>query len=181
MRWIFEALSGGSLEGINPAWFCDPNDEDPVTALLLKKRELEDLSKKLKLKQQIIVGHNLFADLAFVYRTFVGKLPRTVKHFQEDIHEMFPLVIDTKFLATHGDGKMQLRTNLKDLLAPFKKIHTPLIVLHEKHTAYGSTQGKDHEAGFDSKFSVLSHGLFLQPIRLDDRRALHQTLHHTLQ
>lgn len=153
LRWIFEALSGGSLEGINPSWFCDPNNEDPETELLLKKKELADVVQKLKIKQHTIVGHNLFTDLAFIYRTFVGKLPRTVKHFQEDIHEIFPLVIDTKFLATHGDGQMQLRTNLKELLVPFKKIHTPLIVLHEKHTSYGSTHGKEHEAGFDSKFA----------------------------
>ena len=152
LRWIFEALSGGDLEGINPSWFCDPNSEDPETELILKKIEFAEVREKLETKQHIIVGHNLFADLTFLYKTFVGKLPRTVKHFQEDIHEMFPLVIDTKFLATHGDGQMQVRANLKDLLAPFKKIHTPLIVLHEKHTAYGATHGKEHEAGFDSKF-----------------------------
>lgn len=150
-RWIFEALSGGGLEGINPSWFCDPNSEDPDTELLLRKKELAEIAQKLKNKALVIVGHNLFTDLAFFYKTFVGKLPRTVKHFQEDVHELFPTVFDTKFLATHGDGQMQLRTNLKELLTPFKKIHTPLIVLHEKHTSYGSAHGKEHEAGFDSK------------------------------
>ncbi len=45
---------------------------------------------------------------------------------------------------------MNPRVNLKELLAPFRKTHVPLIVLHEKHTSYGAEFGKEHEAGFDS-------------------------------
>lgn len=45
---------------------------------------------------------------------------------------------------------MNPRVGLKDLLAPFRKSHTPLIVLHQEHAGYGSDFGKEHEAGFDS-------------------------------
>ena len=63
---------------------------------------------------------------------------------------MFPIVIDTKYLATHTADSMNPRLNLKDLLKPFQKIHMPLILLDESHIAYCSTYGKEHEAGFDS-------------------------------
>lgn len=45
---------------------------------------------------------------------------------------------------------MNPRSNLKDLLAPFRKMHFPLILLHQDHTPYGVAFGKDHEAGYDS-------------------------------
>jgi len=89
-------------------------------------------------------------DLAFIHKTFIGPLPSFVGHFQETIHKIFPMVIDTKYLATHNANAMNPRSNLKELLAPFKKFHVPLVVLHEDHTAYGGTYGKEHEAGYDS-------------------------------
>lgn len=150
LRWVYEALTNGDLEGINPRWFCDPNSEDAETELVHKTREFEEVKEALRTKAHIIVGHNLFTDLIFLYRTFVGILPRNIKSFQDDIHEAFPVIFDTKYLASHGDDKMQLRANLKELLTPFKKIHTPLILLDENHTTYGSVHGKEHEAGFDS-------------------------------
>jgi hypothetical protein len=62
-----------------------------------------------------------------------------------------------------------MRKGLGELVEPFKKIHTPLIVLQEQHTSYGAIIGKQHEAGFDSKVFIL-HLQFLTNIviRLDD-------------
>jgi poly(A)-specific ribonuclease len=154
LRWIFEALAGGDLSGIEPEWFCNKNSEKPEEQLPAIKEELKQVIKSLDEKTHVIVGHNLFTDLGFIYKTFIGALPTNVKHFQEDIHELFPIVIDTKYLATHGADSMNPRANLKGLLAPFRKTHVPLIVLHEQHTAYGAS-GKEHEAGFDSTFSSL--------------------------
>jgi poly(A)-specific ribonuclease len=116
-------------------------------------QELKKVQKALKAKRHVIVGHNLFMDLMFVYATFIGRLPSRVEEFQEKIHKLFPLVIDTKYLATHGAESMNsvARATLKDLWEPFTKIHKPLIVLHEQHGAYGTTHGKQHQAGFDSK------------------------------
>ncbi|KAH8653092.1 ribonuclease H-like domain-containing protein [Tricladium varicosporioides] len=150
LRWIFEALSGGDLSAIDPKWLCPENSEKPQQQLEAVTKELNQIKIALRKKSHVVVGHNLFTDLGFLYKTFIGFLPSNVKHFQQHIHELFPLVIDTKYLATHGHGSMGSRAGLKDLLEPFKKVHTPLIVLHEKHTAYGSTFGKEHEAGFDS-------------------------------
>jgi poly(A)-specific ribonuclease len=150
LRWIFEALAGGDLSGIEPKWFCDESSETYSKDLEKVTRELAQVTHTLRTKTHAIVGHNLFTDLGFIYNTFMGPLPRSVRQFQDDIHEQFPIVIDTKFLATHGADPMNPRAGLKDLLTPFKKSHVPLIVLEEKHTAYGAALGKDHEAGFDS-------------------------------
>lgn len=82
---------------------------------------------------------------------FIGSLPGTVVDFQQTMHALFPRIADTKYLATHGQNSMHSRSNLSELLAPYKAVHVPLIVLHEAHTAYGGATNKSHEAGFDSK------------------------------
>ncbi|KAL2064443.1 hypothetical protein VTL71DRAFT_4937 [Oculimacula yallundae] len=150
LRWIFEALSGGELSDIDPEWFHNPSASDSEEQWLKVQREFAQVTQALRKKKHIIVGHNLFADLAFLFRTFIGHLPVNVKHFQEDIHALFPYVIDTKFIATYGADAMNPRSNLKELLAPFRKTHVPLVLLHQSHTAYGAEFGKEHEAGFDS-------------------------------
>jgi poly(A)-specific ribonuclease len=143
-------LVGGDLSDIDPEWFCNKSSDKPEDQFDAVKLEVKKVLAALAKKTHIIVGHNLFTDLGFIYKTFKGALPRKVEHFQEDIHELFPMVIDTKYLATQGTDSMNPRANLKELLEPFRKTHVPLIVLHEKHTAYGASFGKDHEAGFDS-------------------------------
>lgn len=113
--------------------------------------KFEALKKIIEKKDHILVGHNLFTDLIFLYDTFFGQLPDLVEEFQEAIHELFPTILDTKYISTEGDNAMSGRSGLKEILAPFLKVQTPLIVLHEQHTSYGALMGKDHEAGFDSK------------------------------
>jgi hypothetical protein len=150
LRWIFEALVGGDLSGINPEWFVSTLSDKPEDQLPYIKAELAHIIATLREKKHILVGHNIFTDLGFMYNAFVGRLPASVKDFQDEIHELFPTVFDTKYLATHNADSMGPRAGLKDLLNPFRKVHVPLIVLHEQHTAYGASFGKEHEAGFDS-------------------------------
>jgi poly(A)-specific ribonuclease len=154
LRWIFEALSGGDLSGLDPR-LCVEHSED-TDYLKTATIELKAVVEALRIKKHIIVGHNLFTDLGFLYSTFVDKLPHNVHHFQAEIHERFPLVLDTKFLATEGLISNNARNGLRDMLEPFKNMNTPLILLHEKHTSYSGGFGKDHEAGFDSKFKNFS-------------------------
>jgi poly(A)-specific ribonuclease len=139
---------GGDLSGIQPEWFQDKSKPQDLAIL---KQELDLVVLQIQAKpRHLIVGHNLFMDLAFLYKTFVGPLPKNVREFQRKVNDFFPMVIDTKYMATKDAGPMGPRHNLKELLAPFRKIHTPLIVLEEKHTSYGTSFGKEHEAGFDS-------------------------------
>jgi DNA polymerase III epsilon subunit-like protein len=150
LTWIFEALVGGDLSGIQPEWFASKSSDKPEAQLPYIKTELAQVIATLQKKKHILVGHNVFTDLGFLYKTFIGNLPATVENFQAEIHELFPTVFDTKYLATHNNDSMNPQANLKELLAPFRKVHVPLIVLHEHHTAYGASLGKEHEAGFDS-------------------------------
>jgi DNA polymerase III epsilon subunit-like protein len=143
-------LVGGDLSDIDPDWFASKTSDNPKDQLPAIKKELAQIIATLMRKKHVIVGHNLLMDLGFIYKTFIGVLPAKVGHFQQMVHEHFPVVIDTKYLATHNTDAMNPRANLKDLLEPFKKVHVPLIVLHEEHTAYGAAYGKEHEAGFDS-------------------------------
>jgi len=145
-------LVHGDLSGIDPEWLASKTSEDPEDQLPAVKKQLARIIKTLRRKQHVLVGHNLFMDLAFIHKTFVGPLPLNVGHFQESIHRLFPIVIDTKYLATHNTDAMSShsKSSLKELLAPFKKEQVPLIVLHEEHTGYGGDYGKEHEAGFDS-------------------------------
>ncbi len=112
------------------------------------------MQKKLKIKREaVVVGHNLFTDLVCLYKTFVGPLPERVEEFQERIHNLFPVVFDTKYLATEGHDSMStvMRQNLGELLESFKNISVPLVLLHEEHMSYITRLGKKkHEAGFDS-------------------------------
>jgi len=95
-------------------------------------------------------------DLGFLYAAFFGPLPPKVTDFQDKMRGLFPAVFDTKFINTEGQNSMGGRGRLQEILEPYRKIHLPLIVLHEKHTAYGAALTKEHEAGFDS-ISLPSH------------------------
>jgi poly(A)-specific ribonuclease len=152
LRWIFDALIGSDLDGISTKWFSEESGDKPELTQSMVDREFNETKAALKTKNHVIVGHNLFMDLVYLYKTFVGTLPSRVEEFQQEINGLFPFIIDTKYLATHRDGSMNKREGLKDLLEPFKKTHIPLVVLHEQHTSYGAVKGKSHEAGFDSSY-----------------------------
>ncbi|KAI9641526.1 hypothetical protein NHQ30_010338 [Ciborinia camelliae] len=189
VRFIFEALCGGDLTGIDPMWSYTIDENTPPNAAeasrAVLEAELAAVTKKLKEKQHVIVGHNLFTDLCFLYKTFIGNLPAGVGDFQSQIHSLFPFVIDTKYLATHNSDAMNPRVNLRELLIPFQKVHMPLILLHEEHNTYGAASGKSHEAGFDSwmtaeLFVKLSAQLYAEQTDLDQYEDVTKVNYHEM-
>lgn len=153
LGWVFEALCGGDLSGIDPLWFYNQDGEEPEKQRECIDLKIKNLNTKLQKKEQVLIGHNPLLDLVFLYKTFFGPLPSRIEDFQKEIHKLFPRIIDTKFLATHGLESVITRSGLKDLLEPLQKVRNPLILLHQDHRAYRSSFAKDHEAGFDSKYS----------------------------
>ncbi|KAH8595038.1 ribonuclease H-like domain-containing protein [Bisporella sp. PMI_857] len=149
LRWVIEALINGNLDGIPVDWFYDNHSEDPRRQKAAVDELFDSLKTRLKKKKHIIVGHNLFADLGFLYSTFIGALPPTVTEFQKVIHEVFPVVMDTKYIATANHDSMSSQGKLMDLLRPLQKVNGPMIVLDEEHLNYAGVE-KEHEAGFDS-------------------------------
>jgi hypothetical protein len=49
-----------------------------------------------------IVGHNCMLDLLFLYAAVEGNLPTALCDFKREIHSRFPVIIDTKVLASHA-------------------------------------------------------------------------------
>lgn len=115
-RWIFEALVGGDLDLDVMNLAKDPETGKDISI------NLEDVvgrfsrvKESLKHKRPVVVGHNVFTDLVNLYSTFVGELPPTVAEFRSQTHELFPFVIDTKYMATHGDKNSASASSLEDM------------------------------------------------------------------
>lgn len=150
LGFIFNALSGGDLSAIDPKWFLTDNEGNPAFVdLSATSRLLDKTRKSLKVKRPLIVGHNLFTDLVFIYKTFVGPLPSHVSDFKRDLQSLFPRVIDTKYMATEQAGPMYSGSSLREVFEQLKQQIRPSLCLADGHYNY-STKGKDHEAGYDS-------------------------------
>ena len=62
-----------------------------------------------------IVGHNLLLDLMHTFNQFIEPLPNDYKGFKESIHSLFPLVYDTKHIASSTVFKDHLENTSKDI------------------------------------------------------------------
>lgn len=125
-RWIAEALAGGDLSALEPSTFeCFLGDvqHPSITAKSLSER----LKRRLKENRPILVGHNCFTDMVFFYKCFLGPLPNKVEDFISLIHQTFPLMMDTKYLATQDFDAMNPSSSLEELNKTLAKIKTPNI------------------------------------------------------
>ncbi|KAL8789022.1 MAG: hypothetical protein Q9195_007042 [Heterodermia aff. obscurata] len=149
LRWPIEAMVGGDLSGLDPKEFLVYVDgrQEVVT------QQVMNLKARLNGKRTVLVGHNVLLDLMYFYKCFFGTLPDHVEDFQRVIHELFPIVIDTKYLATHNhDNPAMANSSLEQLDVELAKLpydKVPLIILHENHGNYFSNTAA-HEAGYDS-------------------------------
>lgn len=154
-RWVVEALAGNDLTGIDPKWFTqDPDTGDAKTMDMgsLKSR-LQRACHTLRHRPRVIVGHNVYGDLVYLYSTFIGALPDTIEEFQQKVHELFPIVIDTKYLATHGHQNSTQPSSLEQLAEQLQDQQDPRIETDAAHGKYAD-QAALHEAGFDSKITA---------------------------
>lgn len=149
-RWIYEALCNGSFHGIDYKMFA----KDPATGEA-RFCDIDDYSARMsRAKQNLdrrqphLVGHNVFQDLVYLYRTFAGSLPPTFEEFAKVIHQLFPNVVDTKYLATHECGDLNPSSSLGDIELELRSIRKPEIILHQYHRKYQDEA--PHEAGYDS-------------------------------
>lgn len=111
VRWLVEAMVGGNLAAIESYNLQPVKSESQVP-----REHYERLFDRLQSKKTILVGHNVFIDLIYFYACFFGKLPDSVKDFERLMHKLFPCIIDTKYLATHGDDNPALsKSSLEEL------------------------------------------------------------------
>ena len=128
LRWLVEAMVGGDLSGINTINFARSVTGEPIFVNLEAIRHrLAQVQEQLKGHRTVIVGHNLFTDLVYFYKCFLGKLPDRVEDFQRIIHGLFPLVVDTKYLATHNCGSISLKSSLDEIEEELRQLSVPVI------------------------------------------------------
>ncbi|KAI0024690.1 ribonuclease H-like domain-containing protein [Xylariomycetidae sp. FL0641] len=150
LRYVFEALAGGSL-----AEYCPRLG--PVKKAIPYVRDLREYEKQLKQKRPILVGHNLFYDMVFIYHTFFGSLPGQLDDFLSAINSLFPRIIDTKHLDRTGKNSMMEDLPLEQLHNHYQKQQFPMIVAPQPNFSYAKPQ--PHQAGYDSYVTMV---LFLK-------------------
>lgn len=136
LRWPIEAICGGDLSAINSHSFFTTQKarQEKIAADFVQVRE------QLKGNSTVLAGHNLFLDLIYFYACFFGPLPDQVEDFQRTIHELFPRIIDTKYLATHNVEHPALaRSSLEELEERLSMQEEPVIgtrVFGQKESKY---------------------------------------------
>ncbi|EGE04293.1 CAF1 family ribonuclease [Trichophyton equinum CBS 127.97] len=171
--WVIEALMGSELSKLDLRLLWRPDGMFTAAEGSKLTKECEALREKLRSGPPVLVGHNLFTDLVNFYKCFIGDLPSRVEDFQQAINELFPLVIDTKYMATTGgvlrDASSALSTLMENLgsravpksgiLSHFyasvstfsseTNIGANDIETHPDHSSYNVSTPM-HEAGYDS-------------------------------
>ena len=128
LRWLVEGMTGGDLSPINPVeLISNPTRSAVWLDINGVRRKFDETAGKISKKRTILVGHNIFMDLVYFYKCFFGKLPDRIEEFQQLIHEIFPLVIDTKYLATASNIGLGTKSSLSDLDAELSEISEPVI------------------------------------------------------
>lgn len=129
LRWLVEAMVGGELDAIDPKIFArSPTGQPIFVDLAVITRQFTDLQHRLKQKRTVLVGHNLFMDLINFYKCFFGQLPDRVEDFQSIMNQLFPMIIDTKYLATHNNvDATHARSSLEELDEELNKLPAPVI------------------------------------------------------
>ncbi|QSS59973.1 CAF1 family ribonuclease [Histoplasma capsulatum] len=150
-RWVVEGMVGGGLSAMDPRVFlsCISNPAPVNTSTSALLSYSDDLQLKLKSRQPVLVGHNLFTDLINFYKCFIGDLPDRIEDFKNAIHALFPLVIDTKYMATHNCSSMTPSSSLTEINDKLEQRRTPRILLDPEHDKYADEKPL-HEAGYDS-------------------------------
>jgi poly(A)-specific ribonuclease len=164
-RWVVEALCGGSIRDISlKSLAVDEEGNRASFEFYDLSRRHADISKKLQSRRPVLVGHNAFGDLMYLYQKFLGDLPETVEEFGRMVGEMFPVVVDTKYMATHGFGSStqsaldQIVTMLGNQTTPeickciFQVRWGKYLRMIDMNPSFDKYQKKEalHEAGYDS-------------------------------
>jgi CAF1 family ribonuclease len=150
-RWLVEALCGGDISKIPERCFiaamsndAKPKDDDNMAL----KRFIGDLQGKLKMRRRVLFGHNCFTDLVYLYTCFIGDPPDKVEDFQELVHELFPAIVDTKYLASL-EKVLRFNSTLEALEKEMRGEKLPMTDVPTGFDKYIWGE-KFHEAGFDS-------------------------------
>lgn len=133
-RWIAEALAGSDLSNLDSGYFMGVMANSPAGQGISLEQFADRLKQRLKSHRPVIIGHNLFTDLIYFYRCFFGPLPDSVEDFQAVAHELFPVLMDTKYMATHDCGSINPISSLSEINDSLLKISVPKMSEFSVHT-----------------------------------------------
>jgi len=87
--------------------------ENKITEIIGFTRVFQDLLPAKK----VLVGHNCFCDLLFLFQHFDEPLPLRLLEFKKNYNNTFVNVYDTKIIAEHEslEEKLDRKSNLLDL------------------------------------------------------------------
>ncbi|KAK4940907.1 hypothetical protein LTR10_019060 [Elasticomyces elasticus] len=145
-RWLLEAIMGGDLSKL-PHFYVKaafPEEQAPADI----QGYLNALQTQLRGRPRAFVGHNCLTDVINLYRCFIGDLPERVDDFRASLHELFPVILDTKYVAGIGN-KRWADTSLQSVESDLSSVEVPRIHLPQGFDRYLHTANY-HEAGFDS-------------------------------
>lgn len=124
--WVAEALVGGDLSKLSPGYFHGVRANAAPTEQGETLNEfVYEFKERLKAHRPVLIGHNLFNDLVYFFRCFFGPLPDRVEDFQSMVHDHFPVLVDTKYLATHDCGSINPISSLSEINDSLLKIPKP--------------------------------------------------------
>ncbi|KAI8952074.1 CAF1-domain-containing protein [Xylaria longipes] len=167
IRYVFDALAGEEFASkIKQSWIPGGTQNCRIDSLSHNNRQgfscapdMSQVEAVFKARSPIIVGHNLFHDLAFIYRTFFGRLPKTLDQFLSTIHKLFPRIIDTKYMFLRGQshqGQVTTNRSLSELYSIYGERQFPFIRSTDN---FIEKSENCHHAGHDS---ALTMTLFLK-------------------
>ncbi|KAM0693377.1 hypothetical protein Q7P36_006631 [Cladosporium allicinum] len=150
-RWVMQALLGENIGDLDLTLAAtDPLTGDPVFADIHDYRaKFNRAHAILRKNPRVLVGHNCFLDLVYLYKAFIGSLPATVEEFSAEVHKRWPTIIDTKYMATHNCGDINPASSLEEIARQLAYPEIQLDILDEMHSKYKDVE-VFHEAGFDS-------------------------------
>jgi poly(A)-specific ribonuclease len=111
------------------------------------------IMKEISASKKLIIGHNCLLDIMYLTNQCFQELPEDYDSFKKLIHEKFPNIMDTKFIANSEKFKdIFSSTVLNDvyerlLKKPFNKVD---VKWEDEYNTYSLETPKEHEAGYDS-------------------------------
>ncbi|NXW89920.1 PNDC1 ribonuclease, partial [Alopecoenas beccarii] len=126
--------------------------------ILLSARGFTNLFQTLVKAKKPLVGHNMLMDLMHLHDKFYKPLPESYEEFKRNIHNLFPVLIDTK-TVTKSIWKKCPFPRVSNLLEVYEVLcssnlnptdaASPVITLASDCSRYAEKKSP-HEAGYDA-------------------------------
>ncbi|KFP84769.1 Poly(A)-specific ribonuclease PARN-like domain-containing protein 1, partial [Apaloderma vittatum] len=125
--------------------------------ILLSARGFTNLFQTLVKSKKPLVGHNMLMDLMHLHDKFYKPLPESYEEFKRNIHNLFPVLLDTKTVTKSIWKKCQF-PRVSNLLEVYevlcsdlnpKDATCPVIALASDCSRYAEKK-YPHEAGYDA-------------------------------